>query len=165
MLLDKAPTSQGPISGTSPSAVSGGSISTPNIPTKQGEVKEPAKKPDKIEDFGEVLHGARKHYSVELSDDLKTDINVAMLPLSKSWPLPDYKKLLDSGVNPRVVSMVRALRETLPSKPRKRGISGWAETVSKHRSLAAKVLSELENKDDTRLSFNLSVDEEVKDCV
>lgn len=46
----------------------------------------------KIEDFGEVIHGARKHYAEEYLSRAKQGelLDVEAEPLSKSWPEPDY---------------------------------------------------------------------------
>ena len=38
-------------------------------------------------------------------------------PLFKTWPEPDYQKLLEGGAPLEAVSLVRALREAVPTKP------------------------------------------------
>ena len=44
---------------------------------------------------------------------------VEKVPLSKSFPVPNYKKLLESGIEQWKVDAVRALRDAIPNKPRK----------------------------------------------
>lgn len=125
--------------------------------------KAPAPKPaGKIEDFGEVLHGARKLYSQEFADSFKSSGDLATQPLSKSWPEPDYQKLIDAGMNAADVSLLRALRDTLPVKPRNAWrVKRWLEIAKKHKALAEKIVSgEMESKDfhqDGKLSEFLEI--------
>jgi len=69
-----------------------------------------------LEDFGEKLGGARKDYAVSLRDATGTDPK--SVPLSKAFPQLNYKKLIEEGVDPRIVAAVRSLRDEIPSKPR-----------------------------------------------
>ncbi|MCK5600481.1 hypothetical protein KAR91_01360 [Candidatus Pacearchaeota archaeon] len=78
---------------------------------------DPAK--TQIQDFGEKLGGARKDYYATL--DKAKNLNVAAHPLSKTFPEPDYAKLIEGGKSSYVVSAVRAMRDEIPQKPRK----GW----------------------------------------
>ena len=58
--------------------------------------EKPAKQPTaKIDDFGQKLDGARKDYAATLKD--AEDVDISAEPLSKSWPEPDYQKLLDAN--------------------------------------------------------------------
>lgn len=51
-------------------------------------------------------------------------------PLSKTWPEPDYQKLLEGGAPVEAVSMARALREAVPTKPQSTWkLKGWAAKV------------------------------------
>ena len=77
----------------------------------------------KIEDFGEVLEGARKHYATAYGDKLRDALEAdpATVPLSKSWPEPDYARLLAEGADPWTTAFIRALRDEIPNKPQK----GW----------------------------------------
>lgn len=93
----------------------------------------------KIDDFGEKLLGARKDYAATLKDALSVD--VAAEPLSKSWPEPDYQKLLDAGAKPFVVAWVHAARDQIPTKPMKGWkLSGWVATVKVLREASAGLL-------------------------
>lgn len=109
-----------------------------------------SQKSGKIEDFGEVLTGARKHYSDKLKDASKLD--TASQPLSKTWPEPDYQNLLDGGVKPGIVAYVRSMRDTVPNK----GKSGWklsryVDAVVSLRDMSQRLLS-------GDLDFNLFID-------
>ena len=82
---------------------------------------EPPKKIQKIEDFGEKIGGARKDLYAAYCDLMKTatEREIEKVPLSKSFPAPNYKKLLESGVERWKVDAVRALRDIIPMKPKK----------------------------------------------
>lgn len=74
-----------------------------------------------------------------------TETEIEGVPLSKSFPAPNYKKILESGVESWKVDAVRALRDAIPSKPRKYSwlIRKWAEKVSVLRDMSVSIL---ENK-------------------
>ena len=94
----------------------------------------------KIYDFGEKLDGARKDYATQLKDAM--DVDVGSEPLSKSWPEPDYQKLLDGGADKYMVAFVRAARDELPTKPQKGWkLAGWVKQAEMLRDLAQKLLS------------------------
>jgi hypothetical protein len=104
-----------------------------------------------IEDFGEVLTGARKHYAEEYAarraEAGKLDVKAE--PLSKSWPEPDYAKLLEGGTDPWSVSFVRVAREAIPNKPVSSWkLKGWAQSVTSLRDFADKLLDGQLTKDD-----------------
>ena len=109
--------------------------------------QEPTKKSQRIEDFGEKIGGARKDLYAAYCDLIKvaTETEIEGVPLSKSFPAPNYKKLLESGVESWKVDVVRALRDAIPSKPQKYSwlIREWAEKVSVLRDMSVSVL---ENK-------------------
>ena len=83
---------------------------------------EPVKKAKKIEDFGEKIGGARKDLYATYFELMKVakETEIEKVPLSKSFPAPNYKKLLESGVERWKVDAVRALRDAIPMKPRKK---------------------------------------------
>ena len=94
----------------------------------------------KIDDFGEKLEGARKDYAAALKDAM--DVDVASAPLSKSWPEPDYQKLLEGGASPWTVAWAHAMRDEIPTKPAKAWkIKGWVEKVTTLRGMAEKLIS------------------------
>lgn len=104
------------------------------------EAPAPKKNAEKIEDFGEKLAGARKDYAATLKDAMSVD--VAAEPLSKSWPEPDYQKLLDGGADPFMVAWVHAARDEIPTKPQTSWkLSGWVKSVKLLRKVSADMLA------------------------
>ncbi len=101
-------------------------------------------KPSHIEDFGEKIGGARKDVYAAYRDmiQLAAEAEVTAVPLSKSWPAPNYAKLLDSGIEPWRVHAVRALREALIPKPSPRhfAVGKWATHMTIFRDMAVSVL-------------------------
>lgn len=96
-----------------------------------------------IEDFGERIEGARKDYASKLQDAKERDVSA--VPLSKSWPEPNYQKMLDEGVPAETVALVRALRDEVPTKPQKAWkLRGWTEMVTGLRDMASTLM---ENQD------------------
>ncbi len=94
----------------------------------------------KIEDFGKKLEGAKKH-TASLRETLSnTSIDTATVPLSRSFPIPDYERLAKSGVPPEVLAFVAQLRGEIKAKPR-RGVSVWVQKVDTLRSFANDLLS------------------------
>ena len=104
-------------------------------------------RPEKIEDFGEKIGGARKDiyaykWQIETSNALNDD-EIATKPLSEVFPVPNYEKLLKEGVAPEFVSVIRALRESLPDKPRNMGIyekALYAQTIKETKGLVSSLL-------------------------
>jgi hypothetical protein len=93
----------------------------------------------KIEDFGQKLEGARKDYAAKLKDAETVDI--AAEPLSKSWPEPDYKKLLEGGANSYAVAFVHAARDMIPTKPKQSWkLARYVEQVKLLRDVATQIL-------------------------
>jgi hypothetical protein len=102
----------------------------------QEKAKEAEKPAGKIEDFGEKLAGARKDYAAKMKDAEAVDI--ASEPLSKSWPEPDYQKLLDNGADPFIVAFIHAARDEVPTKPQKAWkLKGWVSSVETLRGAAS----------------------------
>ena len=67
---------------------------------------------------------------------------VENVPLSKSFPAPNYKKLLESGIEQWKVDAVRALRDAIPNKPRKYSwrIMEWTEQAAIMRDMSISIL-------------------------
>lgn len=111
-------------------------------PVKE-EAKAEPKKPTKIDDFGEKLTGARKEYAAALKDRMTeaAAVDISAEPLSKSWPEPDYAKLLEGGADPWMVSFVHAARDEVPTKPQTSWkLKGWVENVKLLRDVSARLL-------------------------
>lgn len=97
----------------------------------------------KIDDSGAVLEGARKLYAKAYADKLGEGMamDVAAVPLSKSWPEPDYQRMLDDGADPWAVSFAHAARDEVPNKPTKSWkLKGWVDKVDGLRKFAAEVI-------------------------
>ncbi|MGP1682808.1 MAG: LPD5 domain-containing protein, partial [Giesbergeria sp.] len=95
----------------------------------------------KVEDFGQKLEGARKDYAAALKD--ATSLDVAAHPLSKTWPEPDYEKLLASGVDSWTVAFAHAARDSIPTKPQASWkLKGWAKNLAQVRDLTERLLSD-----------------------
>lgn len=104
---------------------------------------------ERIEDFGEKLAGARKDEASKLRDAMSLD--VAAVPLSKSWPEPDYQKLLSEGVDAWRVAAIRAMRDEVPTKPQKAyRLNRWVQQVQELRNFASEILSSQETADSAR---------------
>ena len=99
----------------------------------------------RIEDFGEELKGARKMlYAEAYADGMAKGkaLDTKAHPLSKTWPEPDYQKLLEGGAPVEAVSLARALREAVPTKPQSPWkLKGWATKVEALRGFAEDVLA------------------------
>jgi len=92
-----------------------------------------------IADFGEKLEGAKKDtrsLREKLSDK---EIDTAAVPLSKSFPQPDYEKLAAAGVPQDILAFVAQIRGEIKNKP-KRGVKSWSDTVNAMRSFANDLL-------------------------
>lgn len=91
-----------------------------------------------IQDSGEkifVKKDAWATYNHKVSQS--KDLDIKAEPLSKSWPEPDYQKLIDDGMDAWSVAFIRAIRDEIPTKPKKSWkLSKWVETVSLMRNLS-----------------------------
>lgn len=96
-----------------------------------------------IEDFGQRLEGARKHYAQAYADKVKDalGLDVATNPLSQTWPEPDYDKLIEGGADPFVVAWVHAARDEIPTKPSSSWkLAGWVKQVELLRTVSGELL-------------------------
>ncbi len=98
-------------------------------------------KHERIEDFGETLHGARKHIA-SFEKAVSADLDAKAVPLSKSFPQPDYAKLSASGIDKRALAAIAHVRARIGSKPRSAyKVSRWAEQVDVARRITQTLLS------------------------
>jgi hypothetical protein len=80
------------------------------------QVQAPPK--EKIEDYGEKIGGAKKDLARKLNDITQEDI--INQPLSKSFPEPDYKQLVDDKIiSKEGAKFIKYLYQNIPAKPRK----------------------------------------------
>ncbi|MAD74578.1 MAG: hypothetical protein CML20_07295, partial [Rheinheimera sp.] len=105
--------------------------------TNQATVKQ-----ENIDDFGEKLGGARKDVWSGFSEAIQDQKSTTELPLSKAWPEPNYKELVEKGANAESAALIAAMRSEIPSKPRvARKVSRWAEKVNTLKSFAADLMN------------------------
>ncbi|PLT26675.1 LPD5 domain-containing protein [Pseudoalteromonas sp. MelDa3] len=114
----------------------------------QATVKQPSNKKEQaspqesIDDFGEKLGGARKDAWGGFSEAIQDQKSTTELPLSKAWPEPNYKELVEKGANAESAALIAAMRSEIPSKPRvARKVARWAEKVNTLKSFAADLMS------------------------
>ncbi|HXG85773.1 MAG TPA: LPD5 domain-containing protein [Pyrinomonadaceae bacterium] len=90
---------------------------------------EVVKPTEKIEDFGEKIGGAKKDLAKQLNDVTGDDIKDK--PLSKSFPRPDFAKLVQDGIITKEgAKFLNFLYNNIPAKPRKSyKLNGWVKTV------------------------------------
>ncbi|MGR3982455.1 LPD38 domain-containing protein [Pseudoalteromonas sp. 1181_04] len=101
-----------------------------------------AVKQENIDDFGEKLGGARKDVWGGFSEAIQDQQNTAELPLSKSWPEPNYRELANNGVSGEAIALIAAMRSEVPSKPRlSYKVSRWSEKVNTLKSFAADLMN------------------------
>lgn len=98
----------------------------------------------KIEDFGEKIAGARKDYATEYASRMKDaeGMDIASEPLSRTWPEPDYQKLLDGGADPWSVGFAHAARDEVPTKPQSKWKLGrWVSQTTLLRDVTSKIMA------------------------
>ena len=94
----------------------------------------------RIEDFGERILGARKDFAARMEEAEAKD--VAAVPLSESWPEPDYDKLLAAGADLKIVAFIHAARDEIPTKPQKSWkLKAWVSQVGALRNFSKDALA------------------------
>ena len=119
-------------------------------------------KQGKIEDFGEKIGGARKDvYQRYCASFLAAEsLDASDAPLSKLWPIPNYDKLTESGVEAWKACAVHALRDALPKKPSKTSwrygntMRDWLRIYTELRIYATSVLNGELSSDDFHSLFS-----------
>lgn len=110
----------------------------------EGDNNPSQKSGEKIDDFGEVIHGAAKHRRAALAEDLNTDKTAEdyrTQPLSKLFPKPDYEKMAAEGTDNKTLAMLALLRNMIPAKPRvSHRLNRWAKQVEEVRDTAGQLL-------------------------
>lgn len=110
----------------------------------EGDNNPSQKSGEKIDDFGETIHGAAKHRRAALADDLNTDKTAEdyrTQPLSKLFPKPDYEKMAAEGTDNKTLAMLALLRNMIPAKPRvSHRLNRWAKQVEEARDTAGQLL-------------------------
>ena len=127
----------------------------PQVATDQDNQAKPSTKPkpikkvttasaEKIEDFGEKIGGAKKDLVKEL-DGISED-DIANLPLSKSFPEPNYNKLIEDGIiSKESAVMLKFFYDSIPSKPRKKyRLNTWVTKVEQAIKTFSDVINDSE---------------------
>lgn len=121
-------------------------ISIENI---EKETSEPADETnahaEKITDLGEKIGGARKDvwsgFREKIENTLSDD-EILSLPLSKSFPEPNYAKLAEQGADPMALAAIKVMRDEIPAKSRKRYKQAhFVEQVKLLRDSAQEILA------------------------
>ncbi|EOF4621834.1 LPD38 domain-containing protein [Salmonella enterica] len=123
----------------------GGEKNPPQKQEKAGQQQTAAEKSgEKIDDFGEVIHGAAKHRRAVLAEELNTDKTAddyKTQPFSKLFPKPDYEKMAAEGTDSKTLAMLALLRNMIPAKPRvPHRLNRWAKQVEEVRDTAGQLL-------------------------
>ena len=112
----------------------------PELPTFK-----PTAKPERIEDFGEKIHGARKDmwgkYTRAMTEEIKGDMKD--ITLSRFFPEPNYEAAIAQGITVEQLAIVKALRDSIPTKPQlfSRALR-WVEGLKAARETANRVLND-----------------------
>lgn len=104
----------------------------------------PSLSPERIEDFGQKIGGARKDTWQSYGASLRSsnDEDLAALPLSKVWPTPNYEVMLSEGVDAYSVALMRAVRESIPTKPKSPyKLKNWIGRTAALKTLCTDLLS------------------------
>ncbi|EEM1821197.1 hypothetical protein GKA92_24120, partial [Salmonella enterica subsp. enterica] len=114
-------------------------------PEKSGQQQSATEKSgEKIDDFGEVIHGAAKHRRAVLTDamkEVKSAEDFHTQPLSKLFPKPEFEKLAADGTDSKTLALLALLRAQIPAKPRTSArVARWAGQVQEMREVAGKLL-------------------------
>ncbi|MEJ6520340.1 LPD5 domain-containing protein [Shewanella bicestrii] len=107
-------------------------------PVPEFELTEPT---GPITDFGEKIGGAKKDVWGGFSEAIKDQQNTKELPLSKSWPEPDYQQLADNGTDREALALIAAMRAQIPAKPRMDfKVERWAKDVNELKTMALSLI-------------------------
>lgn len=107
----------------------------------------PTGKPERIEDFGEKILGARKDmwgkYRAAMTSELPADVR--SITLSQYFPEPNYEAAIAKGITTEQLAIVKALRDSLPVKPQRPSRAAqWVEGLKAARETANQVLQHSE---------------------
>ncbi|MHB8727563.1 MAG: LPD5 domain-containing protein [Sulfuricaulis sp.] len=81
--------------------------------------------------------------------------DVAADPLSKSWPEPDYGKLIEAGTDPWVAAFVHSARDEIPPKPRQSWrLRGWIDNTTALRGFSNDLLNGKISKEQVQEKLN-----------
>ena len=108
------------------------------------EANEPVK--ENIKDVGEKIGGARKDVWSGFRDSIDGNLSedeILKLPLSKTFPEPDYVALADGGVDAVALAAIKVMRDEIPAKGRTSYKKNrYLDGVKTFRDTAAKFLED-----------------------
>lgn len=93
-----------------------------------------------LHDTGVVLPAYKNAFLQYQSSLELASVSEMKFVLKEDWPELKYQKLLDAGMEKWKVSALRALRETMPNKPRKYRETIWKKLLTAKRELAIGIL-------------------------
>ena len=103
----------------------------------------PTNKPERIDDFGEKILGARKDlwgkYSHAMNEEITGDVKE--ITLARFFPEPNYEAAIAQGITVEQLAVVKALRDSIPVKPQRYGVEKWVDGLKSARSVANLVLN------------------------
>jgi len=106
-------------------------IEEPNISIVEevDNKKQPINKVEDLQDVGEKIGGAKKDLAQKLSEVTSEDLETK--PLSKVFPKPDFKKLVEEGsLSENGAILLNFLYDKIPAKPRKQyRVANWVRSV------------------------------------
>ncbi|MEY8200097.1 MAG: LPD1 domain-containing protein, partial [Colwellia sp.] len=117
---------------------------TPTENIKPYEKSSQATSP-RIQDYGEHVAGAAKDRWGKFAAAMKSDFSdIAQQPLSKSFPVPNYEKLSENGVEKKTLAMIALIRAGLPArKPNHRvGLANWVNKVNRARQAVTELIED-----------------------
>lgn len=109
-------------------------------PEKREEVTET---PNKIEDFGEKIEGAKKDLYKKLEKQLEvTNEEILAQPLSRTMPVVDYISLVNNGIATKAeAALLFVTRDQIGVKPQmKYKLQRWLEQVKTYQTLLKSIL-------------------------
>ena len=104
----------------------------------------PQVKPERIEDFGEKIYGARKDLWGKYAEMMTRELpaNIKEITLSKYFPEPNYEAAIEKGITVEQLAVVKALRDSIPVKPQYPSRAArWVEGLKSARATANQVLN------------------------
>ncbi|WP_224055519.1 LPD5 domain-containing protein [Vibrio penaeicida] len=142
--LPVTPRSPSPIPPTEPNDVEPSPHSSSSVRAPDAAALSPQ---EKIVDFGDVLHGARKHLWGQYGQAMEhhpSDEEWRRKPLSQLFPKPNLSALIKQKVPPERALLLSVLRERLPPKPKLASkVASWRVSVEKTLALSRQLVQPL----------------------
>ena len=116
-------------------------------PAQTASPVNPTKVNKKMGDFGEVLHGAKKHNWGKFGETIHSNIDKEQYgdkTLTQLLPKPNLKKLHEQGISKKQLALMGLIRASIPAKGSRkwgRKFESWKESVDMARSAYQMVLN------------------------